>query len=418
MNTIHVNIGGIGFSLEEEGYRLLKEYLVQLEVRLHENPDRKEIISDIEARICELILDEQNPENIVSASRIKEIIGQLGLPEGTGTVASSADECAPQQSEEYPKKSLTRRLYRNPDGAKIGGVCSGLATYFQIEPTIIRLLFCSPLLLLICVSVIPVINMLCPFFGVMIPVSILLYLILWFAVPKACTPRQKLEMTGSPITAASISQTLSDDMHDKNPSPKSSRSASVMAELLYTVGRIVLFCLKAFVLFIAIVLSLVALFAGIAFIACIIGLLTFNVSWEHPLALALLLPLVVLLPTATIVYLILRWLFKVPKRDKTFSILTGIWILILIYFGIALLKEYPRIKYWYDNGGIEWYFERFRQQSSPVIGLPANTTGSTPIVTPTAIEDSITSGLPVITTAAPTACDTIKPETITEPLTN
>ena len=117
MNTIHVNIGGIGFSLEEEGYRLLKEYLVHLEVRLHENPDRKEIISDIEARICELILDEQSPENIVSASRIKEIIGQLGLPEGTGTVASSADECAPQQSEEYPKKSLTRRLYRNPDGA-------------------------------------------------------------------------------------------------------------------------------------------------------------------------------------------------------------------------------------------------------------------------------------------------------------
>ena len=416
MNTIHVNIGGIGFSLEEEGYRLLKEYLVQLEVRLRENPEGKEIISDIEARICELILDEQTPENIVSASRIKEIIGQLGLPDGAAV--SSDDECAPQQTEEYPKESLSRRLYRNPDGAKIGGVCSGLASYFQIEPTIIRLLFCSPLLLLICVSVIPVVNMLCPFFGVMIPVSILLYLILWFAVPKACTPRQKLEMTGSPITAASISQTLSDDMHDKNPSPKSSRSASVMAELLYTVGRIVLFCLKAFVLFIAIVLSLVALFAGIACIACIIGLLTFNVSWEHPLALALLLPLVVLLPTATIVYLILRWLFKVPKRDKTFSILTGIWILILIYFGIALLKEYPRIKYWYDNGGIEWYFERFRQQSSPVIGLPANTTGSTPIVTPTAIEDSITSGLPVITTAAPTACDTIKPETITEPLTN
>lgn len=58
MNTIQVNIGGIGFSLEEEGYRLLKEYLVQLEVRLRENPDRKEIVSDIEARICELILDE------------------------------------------------------------------------------------------------------------------------------------------------------------------------------------------------------------------------------------------------------------------------------------------------------------------------------------------------------------------------
>ena len=417
MNTIHVNIGGIGFSLEEEGYRLLKEYLVQLEVRLHENPDRKEIISDIEARICELILDEQSPENIVSAPRIKEIIRQLGLPDGAA--GSSDDKCAPQQTE-YSKETLTKRLYRNPDGAKIGGVCSGLATYFQIEPTIIRLLFCSPLLLLICVSVIPVINMLCPFFGVMISVSILLYLILWFAVPKACTPRQKLEMTGSPITVASISQTLSSDLYDSgDSSSKSRRSAPIIAELLYTTGRIVLFCLKAFMLVIAIVLSLIVLFAGIAFIAFIIGLLVFNVSWEHPLVLPLLLPLIVLLPTATIVYLILRWLFKAPKRDKTFSILTGIWILILIYFGIALLKEYPRIENWLENDGIEeWYFERLQQQNSSVIDLPANTTGSTPIVTPTAIEDSITSGSPVVTTAAPTASDTIKPETNTELLTN
>lgn len=416
MNTIHVNIGGIGFSLEEEGYRLLKEYLVQLEVRLHENLDRKEIISDIEARICELILDEQSPENIVSAPRIKEIIRQLGLPDGAA--GSSDDKCAPQQTE-YSKETLTKRLYRNPDGAKIGGVCSGLATYFQIEPTIIRLLFCSPLLLLICVSVIPVINMLCPFFGVMISVSILLYLILWFAVPKACTPRQKLEMTGSPITVASISQTLSSDLYDSGDSfSKSRRSAPIIAELLYTTGRIVLFCLKAFMLVIAIVLSLIVLFAGIAFIAFIIGLLVFNVSWEHPLVLPLLLPLIVLLPTATIVYLILRWLFKAPKRDKTFSILTGIWILILIYFGIALLKEYPKIESWLENDGIEWYFERFRQQNSSVIDLPENTTGSSPIVTPTVTDDSITSGSPVVTTAAPTASDTIKPETNTELLTN
>ena len=416
MNTIHVNIGGIGFSLEEEGYRLLKEYLVQLEVRLHENPDRKEIISDIEARICELILDEQSPENIVSAPRIKEIIRQLGLPDGAA--GSSDDKCAPQQTE-YSKETLTKRLYRNPDGAKIGGVCNGLATYFQIEPTIIRLLFCSPLLLLICVSVIPVINMLCPFFGVMISVSILLYLILWFAVPKACTPRQKLEMTGSPITVASISQTLSSDLYDSGDSlKKSRRSAPIIAELLYTTGRIVLFCLKAFMLVIAIVLSLIVLFAGIAFIAFIIGLLVFNVSWEHPLVLPLLLPLIVLLPTATIVYLILRWLFKAPKRDKTFSILTGIWILILIYFGIALLKEYPKIESWLENDGIEWYFERFRQQNSSAIDLPENTTGSSPIVTPTVTDDSITSGSPVATTAAPTASDTIKPETNTELLTN
>jgi len=31
---------------------------------------------------------------------------------------------------------------RNPDGAKLGGVCNGLATYFRVDPTLVRLLFC------------------------------------------------------------------------------------------------------------------------------------------------------------------------------------------------------------------------------------------------------------------------------------
>ena len=260
--------------------------------------------------------------------------------------------------------------------------------------------------------------MLCPFFGVMIPVSLLLYLILWFAIPKARTPRQRLEMTGSPITAASISQTLSNEMYDKHPSPENSRSASILGELLFTIGRIVLFCLKAFMLIVAIVLSLVVLFAGIAFIALIVGLFAFDVSWEHPLVLALLSPLVVLLPTATIVYLILRWLFKVPKRDKTFSILTGIWILILIFFGIFLLKEYPHVEDWFDDGGIEWYFEQIRHQTSPAIVLPTDTTNDTPALQP-AIDVDSASAVPfaVTTEADSMSRDTLTPKT-TEPLTN
>lgn len=35
----------------------------------------------------------------------------------------------------------TRRLYRSRIDRQIGGVCGGLAEYFNIDPTIIRLLF-------------------------------------------------------------------------------------------------------------------------------------------------------------------------------------------------------------------------------------------------------------------------------------
>lgn len=34
---------------------------------------------------------------------------------------------------------MTKRLYRTKYGRKIAGVCNGLAEYFDIDPTIVRL---------------------------------------------------------------------------------------------------------------------------------------------------------------------------------------------------------------------------------------------------------------------------------------
>ena len=34
-----------------------------------------------------------------------------------------------------------KRLYRNTDEGKLGGVCAGLGEYLNIDPVIIRLLF-------------------------------------------------------------------------------------------------------------------------------------------------------------------------------------------------------------------------------------------------------------------------------------
>lgn len=32
-----------------------------------------------------------------------------------------------------------KRLYRNPQDKKLAGVCSGIANYFDIDPTVVRL---------------------------------------------------------------------------------------------------------------------------------------------------------------------------------------------------------------------------------------------------------------------------------------
>ena len=74
-----------------------------------------------------------------------------------------------------------RRLFRIREGAKIAGVCNGIAAYFGIDVTIVRILF-------VIVSVT---------FGA----GALLYLIMMFIIPTAETPAEKAEAFGAPSTA-------------------------------------------------------------------------------------------------------------------------------------------------------------------------------------------------------------------------
>lgn len=348
-HTINVSIAGVAFVLDSEGYELLKDYLVRIEVAYKDDPDGAEILSDIEARVSELILNRQSSDMIVSPELIREIIGQLGWPDGVTAQGPAGGAEIPENGAD---NAISRRLYRNPDGAKLGGVCNGLATYFRVDPTLVRLLFCSPLLILVVISVIPVVNALCGFFGTLIGVSFLLYLILWFAIPKARTPRQRLEMTGERITASSIRRNISADLNDARPSPRNERTASVFSELLYVTGRVLLFCIKAFLLLIGAVLGLVVLGLVVGLVTMLIG----GAAVGFPFALAggsLLIPVLIVLgivlPLGIVVYLLLKLVFNLRSRRTTLSVLFGIWVLILIFLGVYLVKNYERIEEAFDG---------------------------------------------------------------------
>lgn len=58
-----------------------------------------------------------------------------------------------------------KRLCRSVTDVKIAGVCAGIAEYFGWDPTVVRLLWAF---LILCVGT-----------------GILLYLVLWFVLPKA-----------------------------------------------------------------------------------------------------------------------------------------------------------------------------------------------------------------------------------------
>ena len=238
--TTNVSIAGIAFRLDNEGYLQLKNYLTRIELGYKNNPDGAEILADIEARVCELILNQQSADQLVPADRIRDIIEQLGMPDdfpatdntetdGTGT-SIDRNAVLPNEENGSGHSLLPRRLYRNPEGAKLGGVCSGLGTYFNVEPVFIRLAFLAPIPLIPLSAIITHDGAPSAFFAILFSAFFLLYFLLWFSIPMARTPRQKLEMRGERITASSIQKGLQtifarSSLHAKaNEAPRSGQT--------------------------------------------------------------------------------------------------------------------------------------------------------------------------------------------------
>ena len=117
-----MSISGIAFSFDAEAYQVMKDYLDKLETGYAKKPDGREIVADIEARIAELILNEQESDNVVSRALAESVVAQLGFPDDLDT------------EEEPPVEKIPKRLYRNPDGAVLGGVCVRTGRLFPYRP--------------------------------------------------------------------------------------------------------------------------------------------------------------------------------------------------------------------------------------------------------------------------------------------
>lgn len=88
---------------------------------------------------------------------------------------------------------ISKRFYRDYEGKIIGGVCSGLSNYFDINVTWIRLIALSPFIL----SMLPVFlsNNLFLFSWIFsIPMFLMIYIILWIVIPYPKNRFQKAEM--------------------------------------------------------------------------------------------------------------------------------------------------------------------------------------------------------------------------------
>ena len=287
---ININLSGRVIPIEDSAYEKLQEYIESLRRYFANEEGRDEIINDIESRIAELMSEKvrKGADSITDAD-VNEIANSMGRPEDfegeeikEQSAFSSSNTTQQTAYTEAPPKAKRRlyrdtsdkfiggvcsgiaaylnvdpaivrilfaiitfggfglgflayillwiilpardvegymgkRLFRNPEGKIIGGVCNGLAAYFDKNTKTIRLIFLAPILLNILINIL---NGLGPrgdfnffpniVFGSITSTFIIAYIILWIVLPEAKSPYEKMEMRGEKVDVNTIKQNVQD----------------------------------------------------------------------------------------------------------------------------------------------------------------------------------------------------------------
>ena len=328
MNEIKkCSLAGVGFTFEKAAYNRLNDYLESLKKAYKGSADSEEILADIEARIVELILSAQSDvQNVVCLPLIENIIAQLGSPE---------DISGEEQAEQPKESRIPRRLYRDLENSKLGGVCAGLAKYFKVEAVWLRLAMASPLILLIIGA--PHLHWLSILGGNLFGVIFVTYLILWFAIPSAKSARQKLEAEGEHISVQKIAK--------RQSATDEERAKSSVASFVGTLGRVAVIALKLMVGLMLLPLVAFVFTIVILIVALITGLysnFTFNIGNFDTLAQAvgevgvgmmILAFIFLLIPAIYLVYLFITLLLN--KRPRWWVLILSFLLWITSFAGLA-----------------------------------------------------------------------------------
>ena len=258
--TININIAGTVFNVDEDAYDLLNKYLESIKLYFSKIDKDGEIISDIESRIAENFLSKlSNKNKSISLSDVKNIIKIMGTLDdfkeiyddenkeeetfssngkdskklhrnisdkviaGVASGISNYFQVDPIiiriiflaslfaggfgffayiicwigiPSKDGSEPIITRRYYRDMDDKVIGGVAMGIAKYFSVDVSIIRILFI--------VSI---------FFG---GFGLIVYFILWFITPEAKTVGEKMSMTGYAVTLENVEKFIKEKINPEN----------------------------------------------------------------------------------------------------------------------------------------------------------------------------------------------------------
>ena len=222
--NISINLFGTLYNIDEDAYNLLENYLQSMQRYFGRKEGGEEIADDIERRVAELLARKQragmtavdinvvkeiidtigNAEEIAGDNKAENAFGSYNKQEGNRQgghfkedMRHFSDEASRFANEAYDRGRehvRTHRFYRCADDKVLGGVCSGLATYFNAGEPIIWRLGAIALTLL----------------GIGLPLPII-YLVMWLVAPAAITPEDRLRQQGKDVTPDNLAQQVVSD---------------------------------------------------------------------------------------------------------------------------------------------------------------------------------------------------------------
>ena len=321
--TISISLAGFSFIIEEQAYEKLNAYLQALRNSL-EKDEADEVMYDIEIRIAEIFRENLDKREVVNSDDVEKVIAQLGTPEA---IEGQSEENAGQEtSQEKTKKELFRDMKRG----KIAGVCAGLAQYFGMDISLMRIIW-----ILVFIFTVGF-------------VSVVAYVILWIVLPEAETASDFLKMQGKPINFDSLKEAGQrvSSFYNENKSEIAKTGADI-----WKVARIVLGCIMAILavkFLISLFLSLLVLLGGwdFQFLGMYEDLDEFNFIFdlndETRYVFMAIVTIAILIPTIVFMALSTK-LFSPKTKIKYWGFLVGFLTILLIilgvYFGLSVSKK-------------------------------------------------------------------------------
>jgi phage shock protein C len=128
--SVTVSLNGSTLQFQEQAYRRLELYMAEASRALEGDPDQQEILGDLERAVADQCTRRMSPQQaVVTLAELEPALDEIGPVQVPGAAAAAAQTM----------REPTRTLQQVSEGGGISGVCQGLARYFGLDVTLLRI---------------------------------------------------------------------------------------------------------------------------------------------------------------------------------------------------------------------------------------------------------------------------------------